>query len=177
MAAASARTSRLGLCGCSMRGKIAVVVAFSAGSIASGSSAGSLVPVASAEGEPLAASAGVAPLVELVASGGTVAASEVRGVAVPALASALAAAVGAAPLATALAAPAGAAVAVAGAVAVTGVAGSATATASRFSTSRSRYPSRLPKAESFRPARSMETRIAMTAFATTATKPNNISFL
>ena len=172
MAAASARTSRLGLCGCSMRGKIAVVVAFSAGSIASGSSAGSLVPVASAEGEPLAASAGVAPLVELVASGGTVAASEVWGVAVPALASALAAAVGAAPLATALAAPAGAAVAVAGAVAVTGVAGSATATASR-----SRYPSRLPKAESFRPARSMETRIAMTAFATTATKPNNISFL
>ena len=86
MAAASARTSRLGLCGCSMRGKIAVVVAFSAGSIASGSSAGSLVPVASAEGEPLAASAGVAPLVELVASGGTVAASEVGGVAVPALA-------------------------------------------------------------------------------------------
>ena len=97
MAAASARTSRLGLCGCSMRGKIAVVVAFSAGSIASGSSAGSLVPVASAEGEPLAASAGVAPLVKLVASGGTVAASEVGGVAVPALASALAAAVGAAP--------------------------------------------------------------------------------
>ena len=60
MAAASARTSRLGLCGgCSTRGKIAVVVAFSAGSIASGSSAGS---------EVLAASAGAALLVVLVAS-------------------------------------------------------------------------------------------------------------
>ena len=69
MAAASARTSRLGLCGgCSMWGKIAVVVTSSAGSMASGSSAGSLVPVASAEGEPLAASAGAALLVVLVAS-------------------------------------------------------------------------------------------------------------
>ena len=86
MAAASARTSRLGLCGgCSMWGKIAVVVTSSAGSIASGSSAGSEVPVASAEGEPLAASAGAALLVELIASGGTVAVSEVAGVAVPAL--------------------------------------------------------------------------------------------
>ena len=77
MAAASARTSRLGLCGgCSMWGKIAVVVTSLAGSMASGSSAGSLVPVASA---------GAALFVALIASGGTVAVSEVAGVAVPAL--------------------------------------------------------------------------------------------
>ena len=53
--------------------------------MASGSSAGSLVPVASAEGEPLAASAGSALLVALIASGGTVAVSEIAEVAVPAL--------------------------------------------------------------------------------------------
>lgn len=47
----------------------------------------------------------------------------------------------------------------------------------RSSRSCSRRPRYLPKAAWFRPARTMRTRVAMASFATTTTKPNNVSFL
>lgn len=47
----------------------------------------------------------------------------------------------------------------------------------RSSRSCPRCPKCLPKADLFRPARAMRTRVTMASFATTTSKPNNMSFL